>query len=74
LAPSATMAAFWRYSAGKNIVPWPSVPVSLEYVNAMDTAVDKIIHGQMTVQAGLAAVQHQIQPQLSQALQQAHLG
>jgi ABC-type glycerol-3-phosphate transport system substrate-binding protein len=74
LAPSATMAAFWRYSASKNIVPWPSVAVSLEYVNAMNAAVDKIVHGQATVQAGLAAVQQQVQPQLSQALQQAHAG
>ncbi len=72
LAPSKTMAAFWRYSAGANIIPWPSVPVSLEYIDAMNSAVDKIIHGHATVQAGLAGVQSQIQPQLAQALQQAH--
>ena len=74
LAPSAKMAAFWRYSASPNITPWPSVPVSLEYLDAMNTALDNITEGHLSVNAALTAVQKQIQPQLTQALTQAHQG
>jgi len=73
LAPTPTMAAFWHYSAGQNILPWPSTPVSQEYNDAMSAAVEKIIHGQESVQAGLTGVQQQIAPQLAQALQNSRL-
>ena len=59
------MLKFWRYSAGKNIHPWPSSLVSNELTTDYYNEVQNAVMGKETA---LQAMQNKVQPDLDAAL------
>jgi len=62
------MLKFWKYSAGKNIVSWPSSLVSNELSSAYYAQVQLAVNGKETAQQAMANVQSMVQPDLDAAL------
>jgi multiple sugar transport system substrate-binding protein len=62
------MLKFWRYSAGKNINPWPSSLVSNELASEYYNQVQLAVTGKETAAQAMANVQSKVQPDLDQAL------
>ncbi|MGQ9552714.1 MAG: hypothetical protein ACUVWR_01245 [Anaerolineae bacterium] len=58
------MAQFVDYSRGENIKAFPNSPVTAEYQDALREQIDLVIHGQKTVDEGLAAIKKAVQPRL----------
>lgn len=52
------------YSQGPNIRTFPNSPVTSEYQDSLGEQIDLVIHGQKTVDEGLAAVKKAVQPRL----------
>jgi multiple sugar transport system substrate-binding protein len=62
------MLKFWRYSAGKNINPWPSSLVSNELASEYYNQVELALSGKETAAQAMANVESKVQPDLDQAL------
>jgi multiple sugar transport system substrate-binding protein len=62
------MLKFWRYSAGKNIHPWPSSLVSNELTSEYYNQVQLAVSGKETAAQAMANVQAKVQPDLDAAL------
>jgi multiple sugar transport system substrate-binding protein len=62
------MLKFWRYSAGKNIHPWPSSLVSDELTTTYYNEVQNAVMGKETAQQAMQAVRDKVQPDLDAAL------
>ena len=60
LAGSPQMAFFWRYSEGKNIIPFPDVPDALTYAIDLNNGIQLAELGKESVQKALAYVQAQV--------------
>ncbi len=67
------MLKFWKYSAGKNIVSWPSSLVSNELSSAYYAQVQLAVTGKESAAQAMATVKNTVQPDLDAALaNQAH--
>jgi multiple sugar transport system substrate-binding protein len=62
------MLKFWRYSAGKNIHPWPSSLVSNELTTEYYNEVQNAVMGKESAAKAMANVQAKVQPDLDAAL------
>jgi multiple sugar transport system substrate-binding protein len=62
------MLKFWRYSAGKNIHPWPSSLVSNELTTTYYAEVQNAVMGKESAAKAMANVQAKVQPDLDAAL------
>ena len=71
LAPSPAMAFFWKYSGGKNIHPFPPVPDSTTYLNAITAAVQSAQLTNKTVSAAMQGVQSQYAPLIASQIKNA---
>lgn len=71
LAPTPQMAFFWQYSGGKNIHPFPPVPDSTTYLNAITSAVQQAQLTTTSVSSALQQVQSQYAPLIASQIQSA---
>lgn len=56
------MAFFWKYSASKNVIPFPPVPDESTYTAALSEQVQDALLGTESMQAALEKVQAQVAP------------
>jgi len=68
LAPNPQMAFFWKYSEGRNVIPFPAIPDSSPLAAAMDTNMQLADLGKESVKQALQGVQSQYASMISSDL------